>query len=108
MHAQRNVGEDVPWMPGTADLVESVDQAVLVVGLECNAEVDRDASRRWSQALPSHRDSIPCMLHTLVVPTWRKAYRGIAERPSGSEDGEHREQMVVAHVTGGSPRWCQP
>jgi len=34
------VVEDVPWVAGSADFVEGVNQGVLMLGLERNVEID--------------------------------------------------------------------
>ncbi len=87
-----------------ADPIERVNQGVLVVGPESNAEVHRDAGRRESQALPVHQDSIPCIFPRNVVPAWCGVCREVAERPSDSGN----QEKMVAHGYRVSPRWCQP
>ncbi len=62
--------ENVLWMLGAADLVESVNQGVLTVGLESNVEVDRSAGGRATQALPVLRDGVPGVLGLHIIPTW--------------------------------------
>ena len=46
-------------MLGTANLIKSVDQCVLVLGLECNVEIDGGVSGRVTQVEPVLRDRIP-------------------------------------------------
>lgn len=72
-----------PWMAGIADIVERIDQGVLVVRLEGNAEVNRGSNGRRAQTIPFRRDSIPFMLHVHVVPTW---YNWCRETAKGSGD----------------------
>ncbi len=57
-------GESVPWAPGVADIEESINQSILVVGLECNGEVDGGVSGRGTQILPVGKRGFPHVLHT--------------------------------------------
>ena len=83
-------------MVGTADFVQGVDQGVLVLGLECNVEIDGGVSTRVAQARPVHWDRIPLVLYMHVFPTWCEGRRKAAAEHSG-EDTEHREQVVIPH-----------
>src|SRR6266702_7444014 len=70
MDEQKCGGEDVPWMPRSADLVERVNQGVLTVGLERNVEVDRGVGWRAIQILPVLRDAGPRVFRAHVAPMW--------------------------------------
>lgn len=60
------------WMPGIANFIERIDQGILVMGLESNAEVVVPSCQQagGGHALPLHRDRISCMLHMHDVPSW--------------------------------------
>jgi len=70
MGEERCGGESVPWMLGTADLVERIDQGIFAVGLERNVEVDRGAGWRAIQILPVLRDGMPRVFRAHVFPRW--------------------------------------
>ena len=71
-----------------ANLVESVNQGVLVVGFECNTEVYGGSLGRVTLAFPVLWNGVPCMLHLHVIPA-RSNRRGKGERERG-KNGERR------------------
>ncbi len=64
LSARRSVEGDALWTPGSADLVERVNQGFLAVRHERNVEVDGGASGRVTEGLPVGRDGIPGVLDT--------------------------------------------
>jgi hypothetical protein len=50
---------DVLRMAGVADLIERINQGVLVVWLECDAQVDGRSRRRMALAFPLFRNRVP-------------------------------------------------
>jgi hypothetical protein len=55
-------------MAWTANLIQCLDQGILVLGLEGNAEVDRCVVRWMTQVLPVAREGIPKVFDTHVAP----------------------------------------
>ncbi len=84
----------MPWMPVVADLVEGVNQGALLVGLECNVEVDGGAGGRLAQTLPVGWNGTPGVFHLYVIPRY-EGRREVCDGQGGK--GAERIEPVVSH-----------
>lgn len=83
--------EYVPWMFRVADLIKGVGQGALLVGLECNVEVNCSAGGRVAQTLPVDWDAIQGMLDPHIIPRFEGCREVGVGR--GDEEGERREPL---------------
>ena len=67
---QKRDGEDVLWIPGSANLIKRVNQSVLSVGPECHVKVNSDADWWGTRTLLVLRDVAPRVFRAHVVPMW--------------------------------------
>ena len=57
-------------MPGITDLIESVNQGVLAVWLERNAQVNGRTDRGMTLVFPVLGNGVPRVLQSHVLPKW--------------------------------------
>jgi hypothetical protein len=77
-------------MPRIADLIERINQGVLALWLERNAQVNGRSGRRMALAFPLLRNGAPRVPCSHVVPTWGK---GGETKRDGGKGGQHGEPV---------------
>lgn len=81
-------------MAWVAHLIERIDQGSILVGLECNVEVDGGTSGWMTQTLPAGWNGMPGVFHTHVMPR----HSGRREVGEGHySEKEERREPVVSH-----------